>query len=69
MSLRKIKRNMAHKQLEAEGRRQVNKVDKHPNIYGIQRLSSDFSHDWQTAVVRRVNHFAALNQQKKARAK
>ena len=61
MSLRKIKRNMARKQLEAEGRRRINKTLKGRTIeYG-----SDFSYDWKTALSRRVKHF----RQKEAGAK
>jgi len=67
MSLRKIKRNMARKQLEAEGRRRINKNEKNP--YGTSKLASDFSYDWKTALARRVKHGAALNEQKKARAR
>lgn len=63
MSLRKIKRNMARKQLEAEGRRRINKTYKSPN--GISKLASDFSYDWQTALARRVKYY----RQKEAGAK
>ena len=59
--LRKIKRNMARKQLESEGRRRINKAMKGRTIeYG-----SDFSYDWQTALARRVKYY----RQKEAGAK
>lgn len=54
MSLRKIKRNMARKQLESEGRRHINKKGDKSSAF---RYDSDFSYDWKTALARRVKYY------------
>ena len=73
--LRKIKRNMAQKQLKEEGKTRVNARAKIPAApsgkigkngrYSVRVSNSDFALDWKAACERRVEQFTKLNTTKK----
>lgn len=74
-TIRKIKRNMAHKQLEDEGNRRVNSRVRIPGApsgkigknsrYGVRISSSDFALHWKKAFERRVKTFDKQNNNKR----